>query len=97
MICARFLPLEANTVLLQLTVVPRFQRGATLLYALNAMSAPLVRIEGLHDAARTYAPTIFQNLLVSFCTARYGEKQQKTLELLIYFMEGFEISSECAC
>ena len=51
-------------------------------------------IEGLHDTVCTYARTIFQNLLVSFCTAWYGEKQQKTLELAIYFMEWFEISSE---
>ena len=54
-------------------------------------------IEGLHDAVRTYARTIFQNLLVSFCTAQYGEKQQKPPELSIYFMEGFEISSKCMC
>ena len=30
-------------------------------------------IDGLHDTVHTYARTIFQNLLVSFCTARYGE------------------------
>ena len=48
-------------------------------------------MEGLHDAVRTYARTMFQNLLVSFCTARYEEKQQITLELSIDFMEGIEI------
>ena len=57
----------------------------------------LQSIEGLHDAVRTYACMIFQNVLVSFRTALYGEKQQKTLELSIYFMEGFEISSKCVC
>ena len=40
-------------------------------------------IEGLHDTVRTFARTKIQNLLVSFCTAPYGEKQQKTLELSI--------------
>ena len=54
-------------------------------------------IEGLHNAVRTYSRMIFKNLLVSFCTARYGEKQQKPLKLSIYFMEGFEISPECVC
>ena len=29
--------------------------------------------------------------------AGYGGKQQKMLELSIYFMEGFEISTECVC
>ena len=29
--------------------------------------------------------------------ARYREKQQKTLELLIYFTERFKISTECVC
>ena len=44
-----------------------------------------VNIEGLHDAVRTYERTTFQNLLVSFCTAWYEEKQQKnarTFDLL---------------
>ena len=54
-------------------------------------------IEGLHDAARTSTRTIFQNLLFSVYTARYREKRQKSLELSIYFIEGFEISSECVC
>ena len=42
-------------------------------------------IEGLHDAVRNYARSIFQNLLVSFFTARYGEKTTKnarTFDLL---------------
>ena len=47
-------------------------------------------IESLHDAARTYTRTILQHRLVSFCTARYEEKQQKMLKLMIFFMEGFE-------
>ena len=41
-----------------------------------------------------YAPTrarLWQHLLISFCTTRYEEKQQKTFELSIYFMEGYEI------
>ena len=59
--------------------------------------AQIMHIEGLHNAVRTYVSMIFQNLLVSFSTARYGEKQQKALELLIYFMERSEISSECVC
>ena len=29
-----------------------------------------------------------------FCTSRYGEKQDKTLELLIYFIEGVEMLTE---
>ena len=37
----------------------------------------LATIEGLQDAVRTYARTIFQNLLVSFFTARYEEKDKK--------------------
>ena len=36
---------------------------------------------------------ILQRLLVSFCTARYGGKQQ----LPIYYVEGFEISAEYVC
>ena len=32
-------------------------------------------IEGLHDAIRTYTRMILQSRLVSFCTAKYGEKQ----------------------
>ena len=50
-----------------------------------------IYVEGLHDAVRTYACTIFQNLLVSFCTVGYinGEKQQQMLELSINFMKGF--------
>ena len=42
-------------------------------------------IEGLHDAVCTYAGMMRQHLLVSFCTVRYGEKQQKnylTFDLL---------------
>ena len=31
------------------------------------------------------------------CTAWYREKQQKMLELLISFMEGFNIAIECVC
>ena len=57
----------------------------------------LLAIEGLHDAARNYARTNFKISWFPYCTARYGEKEQKTLELSIYFMEGFEISSECVC
>ena len=33
--------------------------------------------------------------LVSFCMARYRGKQEKTLELLIYFAERFKISTKC--
>ena len=51
-------------------------------------------IEDLHDAVRTYARKILQQLLVSFCIAQYGEKQQKLLEFSIYFMERFKISPE---
>ena len=36
---------------------------------------------------------ILQHLLVSFWTACYGEEQQIAYTL-IYFMEGFEISTE---
>ena len=44
-----------------------------------------------------YMRTILTNLLVSYCTAGYGEKERKMLELPIYFMEGFEISTKCVC
>ena len=37
---------------------------------------------------------ILQHLLVLFCTVRHGEKQQKMLEPLIYFMEIYEILTE---
>ena len=37
----------------------------------------LLQIEGLHDAVRTYAHTIFQNLLASFCTARMEKNNKK--------------------
>ena len=58
-----------------------------LLYALttvprHGMHLP---IEGLQDSVRTYARTIFQNLLVPFCTARYREKiikNARTFDLL---------------
>ena len=56
-------------------------------------AALVFSVESLH----TYKRTILQHLLVSFCTGWYEGKQQKMLELLIYFMEGFEISSERLC
>ena len=49
-------------------------------------------MEGMHDALRTYQHTILQHILVSFCTARYEEKQQEPIEPSIYFIERFEIS-----
>ena len=54
-------------------------------------------IEGLHDAVGTLHVHDVAHLLVCFCTERCGEKQPKLLELLIYFLEGFEISSGCVC
>ena len=55
------------------------------------------RKEGLHDAIRTYARTILHRCLVSFDMARYREKQQKTLELLIYFAERFKNIAPNVC
>ena len=50
----------------------------------------------MHDTVCTYIRIILPHLLVSFWIVMYGEKQQKMLEHLIYFMEGFEISTiEC--
>ena len=43
-----------------------------------------------HLYAQEFAPP-----LISFCMARYGEKQQKALELLIYFAARFEILTKC--
>ena len=54
-------------------------------------------IEGLHDAIRTYTRTILPRCLVSFCMARYREKQQKTKERFINFAERFKISTKCVC
>ena len=54
-------------------------------------------IEGLHKAIRTYTCTIYPTPWFPFCMARYTEKQQKMLELLIYFIEGIKISTECVC
>ena len=54
-------------------------------------------IMSLHDAVCTYAHTTLLHLLVSFSIAWCGEKQQNLLELLIYFMEGFKISTVCVC
>ena len=51
--------------------------------------------EGLHDAVSTHTRTIFPHLWFPFCMARYGEKQQNMLVLLIYFIAKFEISTEC--
>ena len=55
------------------------------------------RIKGLYSAIHTYMHTILPRCLVSFCMAQYREKLQKTLELLIYFAERFEISIKCVC
>ena len=61
------------------------------------MYAPCTYIEGFRNALRSCARMILQHLLVSSCTAQCGEKQQKTLELSIYFVEVFEIPTECVC
>ena len=71
-------------------------RGMLVLVTVQ-MRAACKRIEGLHYAIRTYTRTILPRCLVSFCVARYGEKQQKTLELLIYFAERFKLSTKCEC
>ena len=47
-------------------------------------------IESLHDAERTYTRAILPRSLVSFCMARYGEKQQKTLELRMRITPGIK-------
>ena len=54
-------------------------------------------IEGLHDAVRTHTRKILPRRLVSFlfCMARYREKQQKTFEVLIYFIERIKIPGKC--
>ena len=64
---------------MQLIVDKWFRSPMVVLGLTNVFIEP---IEGLHDLR-----TIMQSLLVSFCTARYRGKQQKTPELLIYFME----------
>ena len=51
-------------------------------------------VECLHDAVRTHdTRTSLTRRLVSFLHG--AEKQQKTLELLIYFTERIKISAEC--
>ena len=48
--------------------------------------------QGTHLRAHDFSKSL------GFLVAQHGEnQQQKTLELTIYFMEGFEISSECVC
>ena len=54
-------------------------------------------IEGLHDAVCTYARTILSKSLGFLLHSAVWRKQQKTLELSIFFMEKFEISSRCVC
>ena len=52
-------------------------------------------IEGLNNAVHTYTGTRFPRSWFPFCMVRYGEKQQNTVLLLIYFIGRFEISTEC--
>ena len=54
-------------------------------------------IEGLHDAVHTQYAGLCPAAWFPFYMALYGEKQQKTLELLIYFIERIKISTECVC
>ena len=55
-------------------------------------------MEGLHGTVHTHTCTILSRLVsFSFCMAWCREKQQKMLELWIYFIEGIKISTECVC
>ena len=49
----------------------------------------------LRNVVHTHTHKILPWGLVSFCKARYREKQQNMLEILIYFIERIQISTEC--
>ena len=49
--------------------------------------------EGTHLSTHNFAMT----MCFLFCMAQNREKQQKILELLIYFVTGFKISAACVC
>ena len=59
----------------------------------------IIAIEGFHNTECTYTHTILPRPSFPFCTVQYREKrkQQNMLLLLIYFIAGFKISTECVC
>ena len=81
--------------LLRITVRNFMRLGANFAQFHASSLTSRCSIEGLHDAVCTYTRTILPCSLLSFCVVRYREKQQKTLELLIYLTERFKIFTEC--
>ena len=71
----------------------------SLLYNIRGKARLIpILIEGLHDSVHTYTRTVLQHLLVSLlvqCSIKKNNK--KTLKILIYSMEGFEILAKCVC